>query len=266
MRITGVLSTEREGAPLLVLVHGLGGSVSSPYMPRLARHARNLGFDTLALNLRGADRKGDDIYHAGLTADLDTALRSRALDGYTRIVLLGCSMGGHVTLRWALSPTDARVRAIGTLCAPLDLEQGTRDIDAPMRALYRNHVLMALKEIYTAAHARSRVPADLARVDGARTMRQWDELAVVPRFGFESVEHYWRETQVAPHMVRLALPTRLVLSKHDPMVLSRTLAKYLRQLPPHVEVDCVDGGHLGFGLRSRAEDVLLRWLRTRALA
>lgn len=266
VRLTGLLSEPFPDAALLVLVHGLGGSIDSPYMRRLARLAHDAGLNTLQLNLRGADLGGDDIYHAGLTADLEATLRSPELEGYARIVVLGCSMGGHMTLRFGLAPSDPRVVAIASSCAPLDLKQGASDIDRPLRALYRGHVLKALKRIYRAAHARDRVKTELSLVEATTTIRQWDERAVVPRFGFQNVEHYWHEIQVAPHLPKLALPTRIMVAEHDPMVLTKPLVKYLDNLPKHVEVAYVSGGHLGFDSQSRAEHDLIRWLADKARA
>ena len=264
VRLTGWLSHIADDAPLLVIVHGLAGSIDSPYMKRLARLAHRTGLNTLLLNLRGADRTGEDIYHAGLTADLDAALASPALAAYASIVVLGCSMGGHMVLRWGFTPHHARVRAIGSLCAPLDLKQGARDIDSVSRVMYREHLLRGLKEIYARAHARQRVPTALERIEAVRTIRAWDELAVVPRFGFQNAEHYWHETEVAPHLAHLALPTRIVVAKHDPMVLAVPLSKYLGRLPAHVSVSWVNGGHLGFAWTSRVEAELIAWLATRA--
>src|SRR5262245_22928776 len=54
----------------LVLVHGLGGSIESGYMRSAAWAAWERGYSVLRLNLRGCDRQGDDIYHAGLVDDL----------------------------------------------------------------------------------------------------------------------------------------------------------------------------------------------------
>lgn len=266
IRLSGWLSHFEDGAPLLVIVHGLAGSLDSPYMKRLARVAERAGLNTLLLNLRGADRKGEDIYHAGLTVDLDAALASPALAPYDSIVVLGCSMGGHMVLRWGFAPSDPRVRAIGSLCAPLDLKQGANDIDSASRVVYREHVLRGLKEIYAHAHARRRVSTAIERIQAVRTIRMWDELAVVPRFGFQNAEHYWHETEVAPHLARLQLPTRIVVAKHDPMVLARPLSKYLDRLPAHVQVDWVHGGHLGFAWSSRTEADLVAWLGAQARA
>jgi predicted alpha/beta-fold hydrolase len=262
--LTGLLHRAHADAPLVVIVHGLGGSIGSPYMGRLARLAQAAGASTLLLNLRGADRRGDDIYHAGLVDDLSAALASAQLCDVRGIAVLGCSMGGHMVLRWALAPTDDRVRAVAALCSPLDLSQGCVDIDAPARAMYRDHVLTGLKQIYAMAHARGRVTTALERVLSVRTLRAWDELAVVPRFGFASVEHYWHETQMAPHLARLALPTRIVVARNDPMVLMRTSARYFERLPHHVQVLPVEGGHMGFPPASSAERELVRWLVEKA--
>jgi len=266
VRISGLLSEPAPGAGLLVLVHGLGGSLASPYMARLTRLAHAAHLNTLQLNLRGADLSGEDIYHAGLTVDLESALASADLASYRRIVVLGCSMGGHMVLRFGLGPTDARVVAVASLCAPLDLRQGTLDIDVPARALYRGHLLRALKRIYRAAHSRGRVPTLLSQVEAVRTIRDWDEVAVAPRFGFQNAEHYWTETQVAPHLKRLAVPTRITVARHDPMVLAKPLVKYLDNLPSHVEVHYVAGGHLGFDASSRAEHDVITWLAQKASA
>ncbi len=247
-------------APLIVIIHGLGGSVASPYVVRLARLAMAHGASALLLNLRGADRRGDDIYHAGLVTDIACALRSERIAGVKKIALLGCSLGGHMALCWSLAPSDDRVRAVAALCSPVDLEQGCADIDVPARAVYRDHVLSGLKDMYTRAHARGRVRTPLEQVLAIRTMRAWDQLAVIPRFGFSSVEAYWQATQVGPHLARLPLPTRIVVAKSDPMVLARTTVRHFQRLPAHVQVDQVPGGHLGFPPASSTEKELMAWL------
>jgi pimeloyl-ACP methyl ester carboxylesterase len=75
--------------------------------------------------------------------------------------VLGFSLGGHVTLCHALRPSDARLRAVASVCAPLDLAAGCSAIDHPRAAVYCGHVLAGLKEIYTAV-ARRRAGADAA--------------------------------------------------------------------------------------------------------
>ena len=81
IRLTGQLS-HQDPERLVVLLHGLGGSEDSRYVVTAAQEASRLGLSTLRANMRGADRSGEDIYHAGLTADVHAAMQSKALSHY----------------------------------------------------------------------------------------------------------------------------------------------------------------------------------------
>jgi predicted alpha/beta-fold hydrolase len=245
VRLTGQLA--RTGArELVVVIHGLGGAIDSSYVIKAARAAAGLGLDSLRLSLRGADRSGEDFYHAGLVADLDAALRSPALAEYAAIYVIGFSLGGHMTLRWAMTPSDPRVRAVASVCAPLDLAAGCAAIDHPRSAVYCGHVLEGLREIYGAVAARRPVPTPLPAIAEVRTIRAWDRLAVVPRHGFCSVDDYYASESAGPRLRALALPTLIVAATGDPMVPARTVAPHLRELPRHVIARWVFGGHVGF--------------------
>lgn len=274
VRLSGEL--HRTGSPVLVIaIHGLGGSIASHYVVRTATAAAALGLDCLRLHLRGADRSGEDFYHAGLTADLSAALRSAALAGYARVLVVGHSLGGHMTLRWALAPDDPRVRAVASVCAPLDLAAGCAAIDQPGRFLYRGHVLGGLKAIYAAVAARRAVPTPLAKIRRISTIREWDRHAVVPRHGFVSVDDYHRSTSVAPRLADITLPALIVSAPADPMIPAATIAPHVRTLPGHVVHRwATRGGHVAF---PEASDLglggdpatglfgqVLSWLRTHA--
>src|SRR5258708_3104507 len=60
VRLTGRLREVPGAEELVVLVHGLGGSIGSHYMPRGAAAVERAGLSCLRLNLRGADRLGED--------------------------------------------------------------------------------------------------------------------------------------------------------------------------------------------------------------
>ncbi|HSM52000.1 MAG TPA: alpha/beta fold hydrolase, partial [Thermoanaerobaculia bacterium] len=158
VRLSGLLGGPRESECLLLLVHGLGGSVGSPYLVAAAAAAERCGLATLRLDLRGADRAGEDYHHAGLTADLAAALASPELARFPRILLAGFSLGGHLVLRYLAEGPDPRVRAGAAVCAPLDLAAGADAIDAPARWPYRRYLLNHLVEIYAAVAARRPVP------------------------------------------------------------------------------------------------------------
>ena len=231
----------------LVLVHGLGGTTGSFYNVAAAQAAEAAGVSCLRISLRGADRRGEDFYHGGLVEDLQAALASEALAHYEDLFIMGFSLGGHMTLRFALAPSDPRVRAVAAICPPLDLAKCADAIDRPRAFVYRRAVLNGLKEIYEAVAQRKSVPTPLQRVRAIQYLREWDRLTVAPRYGFASEDDYYRRMSVGPRLRELAVPTLVVHSRRDPMIPPATYAHLQTGSSPNLtwlHVD--DGGHVAF--------------------
>lgn len=272
VELTGRLH-EHGSDDLVLVVHGLGGSFSSNYAIAMASACAKAGVDCLRICLRGADRRGADVYHAGLTADLDAVFASPDLARYEAIRLIGYSMGGHLALRYAADAPDERLRCVATVCAPLDLEAGCHEIDRPRRALYRRNVLRGLKDIYAAVcDAGGPQPAPLERVRAITTLEDWDETVVAQRFGFDNARAYWQSQSAGPRLGSLKVPTLSVVTRHDPMVVFHTLEPYLDAHPQVERVVLDEGGHVGFppdidlGLRpapggADVSSQLLGWLQ-----
>ena len=258
---------------LVLAIHGLGGSHASNYLVALAGACAHQRIDCLRLCLRGADRRGHDLHHAGLVADIAAALDSPALAHYDAIRLIGYSMGGHLALRYAAGAPDERLRCVATVCSPLDLEAGCHEIDRPHRALYRRNVLRGLKQILEAVNeAGGPAPLEMERADRITKLEEWDELVVAPRFGFDGARHYWRTQSAYRTLGDLKVPALSVVTRRDPMVLAHTVEPHL-EANPHVEAVLLDeGGHVGFppdidlGLRrapggASVSEQLLHWMR-----
>jgi len=266
--LSGRLSQQGSSDTIVVIVHGLGGSATSYYARLAALAAERAGIDSLRLNLRGADRSGSDYYHAGLTADLEAALRSSALAGYRNILLLAYSLGGNMALRYLSRHPDERVRAAAAVCSPIDLERSARLIDRPRGAFYRGHVLRALKDIYGRVAAERDVPlppSEAARID---TIEQWDDQIIAPRHGFSGAEDYWAKTGACHVLGEIDTPTLFVAAEHDPMVRIDTVRPWLQNAPKLRRIVTSRGGHVGFpqkvdlglGGRGSVEDQIIQWL------
>lgn len=232
---------------LVVVVHGLGGSVASHYVreARSALDARRISH--LALNLRGADRASPDFYHAGLIDDLDAVFASPEVRDRARTAVWGSSLGGHVSLRWAALHPAPSLAAVVAVCPPLDLAPGAKAIDHPSRRPYLRHVLSGLVEIYEGAATRTaRPPVSVERARAIRSIRAWDEEIVAPWHGFRSAEDYWEKTTVGPHLARVEQDTLLVVGDADPMVPLDVVQPWLGRTSPTTDVRIVSGGHVGF--------------------
>ena len=247
VRLSGQLHAPAGARRLLVLVHGLGGSSASRYLAAAASLASAEGLACLRLSLRGAERDGEDFYHAALTADLHAALASPRLAGFEDIYVLGYSLGGHLTLCFAAEAHDPRVRALAAVCAPVDLARSVAAIDRVISLPYRHYVLAHLKQAYAAVARRRPVPTPLARVLRVTRLRDWDALTVVPRHGFASTEDYYARASVSARWQGLRAPALLVNTEHDPMVPAWTVRPALASAPAGLDVRWLSGGgHVGF--------------------
>jgi predicted alpha/beta-fold hydrolase len=272
LRLTGRLREVPGCEEVLVLVHGLGGCIDSHYMPRGAAAAEAAGLSCLRLNLRGSDRRGEDYYHAGLTADLHAALASPELERYRRIYVLGYSMGGHVVLRLATEDADPRLTAVAAVWAPVDQARSQQEIDAPAYWVYRHYLLGNLKRLYTAVAARRPVPYPVERLDEIRTFLQFDNHLIAPRHGFANAADYYTRASVAPRLPDLKVPALLVNSELDPMVPARSVRPALEGASPNLRVAWLrGGGHVAFprtldtglGLGAGVNAQVIGWLRGR---
>ena len=167
---------------------------------------------------------------------------------YERVHVIGYSIGGHLALHYGVDVDDRRVGAIAAICAPLDLKKSCAYIDGPRAWFYRRHVLAGLKRMYAACAEKGEVPSPLAEVRRAPTFRVWDSLTVVPRFGFDSVDHYYETASVAPRLAGLRRPALFVGEHQDPVTPPSTQREALEGSPkPPVDVRWLrHGGHVGF--------------------
>jgi uncharacterized protein len=245
VEITGFLSEARDADTLVILLHGCGGAPTSHYAVLAARHFVDHGVSVLRLAWRGADFAGEDIYHAAQTADVHAAIAS--FPQYKRIWLLGYSLGGHCCLHVAHETSDPRVSAVATVCPVLHLVQTNLAIDHPSRAMYRRYVLGGLISNYEHVDKRGRAPTPHAKVRRATTFRVYDGLAVVPRYGFASVDDYYARACASQIVGKIERPTLVLAARHDPM-LPWTIAESVRSSFSRAITFmwAERGGHAGF--------------------
>ncbi|HEU5056584.1 MAG TPA: alpha/beta fold hydrolase [Kofleriaceae bacterium] len=246
------------------MLHGMGGSADRAYCAHTAAAARAAGMSSLRLNLRGADGSGEDIYHIGMVDDLAAAVASPEVARYREVVALGYSLGGHVALRHAaLAGARGGIRAVAAVCAPLDLAAGAAHIDHPLRWPYRRHLLDGVKEVYRRVAARRPMPLGPDALLAIRTIREWDEKVVAPRFRFAGADDYYRQVGVGPLLGGLEVPVLFVAGAGDPMIPAWTLRPLLARASSAVETRWIRmGGHLGFPSELEVMRSVVQWLAT----
>ncbi len=250
IRLSGALSGHLLDENLVILIHGMGGHANSAYLRHASQHVEQQGLACLRLSLRGADRSGEDMYHSGLTADLHATLLDPQLKRFRNVWIIGFSLGGHMALRFATEPHDTRVRGVVSISSPLELDQVAHHLDSAPLWIYRKYLLYAVTQIYAAIAKRRSVPVPLDEVRRAHTVRHWDSLVLVPRFGFNTVDDYYHTMSVGPLLSKLLVPSLLIHSTLDPIVPIKTITPWLASACTLLDARIVSiGGHVNFPTR-----------------
>jgi predicted alpha/beta-fold hydrolase len=261
-----------DGAPRLLVLHGLEGSSRSHYVSGLLRAGHAAGWHGVALNFRSCSGVLNDLprfYHSGETGDLDWVMRSLAgrAPG-TPIGAVGVSLGGNVLLKWlgevgAKAPAEL-LGAVG-ISVPFDVAACARVLDRGFRRLvYAANFLRTMRSKVVEKARRYPGFVDVAAMRGARTFAHYDRVVTAPLNGFRDEVDYWTTSSSGPYIERIRRPTLLLGAHDDPIVPGRTLPDPTR-LPANVRAEfTARGGHAGF-LQGRWPWRARSWAEPRAV-
>jgi len=276
----------KPGDRAALLIHGLAGNHTSPYMRRISDKLQARGVRTFRMDLRGA---GAGIalarypYHSGRSPDAAAALQTiSALCPGSPLSLVGFSLGGNITLKLLGEDPQAVPgeldRAVA-VCPPVDLRACVESLRRGVNRLYdryfarmlRGQVLArqrALPEtIVPAGWPRRAIgsdrPSGALRVRYPRGVAEFDESFTAPVCGFETADNYYRLCSSAQFVPEIAVPTLILAAADDPLVPGESFERL--GLPENVTLQITrHGGHLGY-LGRHGADPDRRWMDWRVV-
>ena len=241
-------------APLVVLFHGLEGSVGSPYARALFAHLAALRWRGVVPHFRGCGGEPNRLpraYHSGDHAEaaaILAAVRAR-VDAKTPLYVAGVSLGGSVLLNWlGRQGREAAsiVRAAAAISAPLDLSAAGYAIGVGANRIYTRYFLHTLKPKALAMAARFPELLDVKRVRDVRTMWEFDDAVTAPLHGFAGADDYWTRGSSKPWLAGVGVPTLVLNAKNDPFIPASSLAHHAEVSAEVTLEQPSDGGHAGF--------------------
>jgi uncharacterized protein len=243
-----------SGSPLLLVLHGLEGTLRSHYIGGLFRLAAARGWRAGVMYFRSCSGELNRLprfYHSGETGDFDHVLRRvAAREPGVRIGVVGVSIGGNVLVKWLGEQGEDAPRALAgavAISVPFDLAGCARLMDRGLpKVLYTTSFMRSLRQ-KTLAKARTFPDfVDIRAALRARTFAAYDRLVTAPLHGFADEEDYWRRSSSGPYVARIRRPTLLISALDDPFIPPASLPDP-RLLPPAVRAEFVPrGGHVGF--------------------
>ena len=244
------------GAPRVILLHGLEGTIRSHYAQGLLNEAARRGWGADLLIFRSCGSEPNltrRFYHSGETTDAAFILDRISREHPTSpLAIAGVSLGGNVLLKLlGERGTDlpSQLKAAAAVSVPFDLLRSSRRIDRGFSRFYQKFFLSSLRR--KAQEKAERFP-DLApadRISRLRTLEDFDNLITGPLHGFLDAQDYYRKSSSLPWLERIRINTLLLSAVDDPMLPPEVLdeVREVARRNPKLHLEFVEkGGHAGF--------------------
>ncbi len=258
-------------APVLVGLHGLGGSSESNNMQGLSHKAYREGWSAALFNLYDLNLGGrrPTLFHAGASPQVAELLESvRQVRPWDRYFLAGISLGGNMLLKllgeWGDDPPEW-VTGAAVVSPLVDMTVSWQIIEQPSNTIYRLHFIRQL-QIRLRKRARELEGfLDVQRLRTIRSIREFDECVTVPLGGYRDAFDYYRRGSSAPLLERIRVPTLVLHARDDPLLpyepWTRPEAQSNPFLLPHLTER---GGHVGF-IEHERRDIDRSWAENRMI-
>ena len=239
-----------EYAPIVLLLHGLEGSLDSHYARPLLKALAEAGYLACMLHFRGCSGEPNRLprsYHSGDSAELQTVTEHiHSSRGQPVYAIIGFSLGGNLLLKWlGERGATAGIQRAMAVSVPFLLDQAADRLDQGFSRLYQKHLLDSLKRKYREKFRRITSPlnVDLAQI---RNFRQFDEYITAPLHGFAGADDYYRRCSCRQFIPGIRIPTLILHDRHDPFMWPHTVPEAW-ELPDEVVLELTEGGgHAGF--------------------
>jgi predicted alpha/beta-fold hydrolase len=243
-----------NGAPLVILFHGLESSSQAHYANALLSRLAESGWRGVVPHFRGCSGELNRLpraYHSGDYEEVGlmlAAIRAR-VSADTTLYAVGVSLGGSTLLNWlgrARHDAAKMLSAAAAISTPLDLTAAGISIGRGANRIYTQVFLRSLKPKALAMAAKFPGLLDAGRIRRVQSMWTFDEFVTAPLHGFTGANDYWARASSKPWLKEIALPTLVLNARNDPFIPAASLPDrggasrdIVLEQPQH-------GGHAGF--------------------
>ncbi len=223
----------------VILLHGMEGSVRSPYIQLFIDGLHQAGFDTVTMQFRScgeAVNRHKRFYNAADFSDL------AELVGYLKqnepekkISAVGFSLGGSVLLHYLAQLTQLDTAV--AISVPYDLKACIECLPV----FYDRYFMHSMNR-----KRRLKAQLGIREYKQYKSVRAFDESVTAPDFGFSTAQDYYQKASPIHVLKTIKTATLLINAKDDPFVPRSSLP-----LPSDISEDVVTywteyGGHGGF--------------------
>jgi predicted alpha/beta-fold hydrolase len=257
-----------DESPLIVILHGLTGSVDSSYVARFMKTFNKQGWRTVLMHFRGAGKELNRlprVYHSGDTADLDFVVSVLAQrEPETKKAVVGVSLGGNVLLKWlGEQELQSKISTAVAISVPFVLNKLVDKMNLGFARIYQKRLLKQLKAVFARKMNQLKNPPDaIKNAADCNCFWTFDHHVTAPLHGFNSAHTYYRESSSRQYLKAIATPTLIIHSKDDPFMTTEVLPTE-DELSESVTLELSKkGGHVGF-IAGNTPGIPVSWLDQR---
>jgi predicted alpha/beta-fold hydrolase len=245
--------SEKESSKLVVLLHGLEGNASRPYIKGMKKHLNAAGYNALGMNYRGCSGEPNTMFHsynAGTTEDLHFVLEHvLQKDFYDEIYLVGFSLGGNLLLKYlgersSIAPQIKKGVAIST---PFSLSASVEELHKFKNKLYSTVFLKDLKK--KVQQKAQYFPEMLSRqeVKNIKTLLDFDMIYTAKAFGYENAYDYYEQCSSLGFLPNIQIPVYILNARNDSFLSEKCYPVDIAAARKNVFLEIPKyGGHVGF--------------------
>lgn len=239
---------ESEGL-LVLLIHGLEGSLNSHYATPLISALSKAGFRCLFMHLRGCSGVPNRLqrsYHSGASEDLHEIIEFLRTRGDAPVAVIGISLGGNLLLKY-LGETgqESALKAAVAVSVPFSLENAVKRLEQGFSRVYNRYLLRKLLKSH-AEKCRSRSVCVDEDFNTIGTIYEFDDRVTAIQNGYADAADYYRRCSCGQFLKHITIPTLILHARDDPFMQPKDVPD-LQDLGPGVSLELSDrGGHVGF--------------------
>jgi len=245
----------KNNKPIILVFHGLEGSINSPYAKSIMPVLKKQGWIGLLMHFRGCSGRPNNLprsYHSGETEDAKTLI-NWLKDSYPQAPLaaIGFSLGGNMLLKLQGELSDSSpFKAAVSVCAPLVLASCAKRLDSGFSKIYQNHLINRMKKnLLIKAEKfdyKKLINLDENKISQLRNFWQFDDLVTAPLHGFKNVDDYYSKSSSRQYLQNIQKPTLIIQTLDDPFMTADVIPDE-SELSEQTQLELSEsGGHIGF--------------------
>jgi hypothetical protein len=244
-----------ETRPIVVIFHGLEGSIDSPYAKGLMQCLDKQGWHIVVMHFRNCSRRQNRAartYHSGETTDA-AFLLEWLQQQYPQAPLLavGYSLGGNMLLK-LLGEMQAKtpLRAAVAVSVPLLLKHCADQMRTGFSRVYQYLLLRKMKQKLLAKYQQydyqKLIGLNRETIRGIKDFWEFDDAFTAPINGFADAREYYAKASSRQYLARIRIPTLVIQSIDDPFMTPAVIPQQ-HELSESVCLELSEkGGHVGF--------------------